>query len=215
LRGLRIGLLLDAGCGVPPTPEVRGAIEAAARDFALAGAHVEPMTPFLTQEMLDGLDRFWRMRSLIDINALSRDKREKILPFIHAWAESASTLSTEQLFHGFNQRMAMGKAAVAATIPFDFLLSPTAPMTAYAAELPSPSNDPLNPFPHIGFTVAFNMSEQPAASINCGYDAQGLPIGLQIIGKRFDDVGVLAASRAFEEMRREQSRAWPEPPAPN
>ena len=59
------------------------------------------------------------------------------------------------------------------------------------------------------------MSEQPAASINCGYDAQGLPIGLQIIGKRFDDVGVLAASRAFEEMRREQSRAWPEPPAPN
>ena len=55
---------------------------------------------------------------------------------------------------------------------------PTAPMVAYPAELPSPSKDPLNPFPHIGFTVPFSVSEQPAASINCGYDSQGLPIGL-------------------------------------
>jgi aspartyl-tRNA(Asn)/glutamyl-tRNA(Gln) amidotransferase subunit A len=213
LKGLRIGLLLDAGCGSPPTPEVRGAIEAAARDFALAGAIVEPLAPFLTQEMLDGLDRFWRMRSLMDIRALPADRREKILPYIRTWAESASSLSTEQLFHGFNQITAMRKAAVAASIPFDFILSPTAPMTAYAAELPSPSNDPLNPFPHIGFTVAYNMSEQPAATINCGYDAEGMPIGLQIIGRRFDDIGVLSAARAFEEMRAGAMRAWPEPPA--
>lgn len=213
LKGLRIGLLLEAGCGVLPKPEVRGAVEAAARDFVLAGAIVEPLAPFLTQEMLDGLDQFWRMRLLIEIRRLAQERRAKILPFIRAWAESASALSAEQLFHGFNQIMAMAKAA-AATIPFDFILSPTAPMTAYAAEWPSPSNDPLNPFPHIGFTVAFNMSEQPAASINCGYDAQGLPIGLQIVGRRFDDVGVLSVSRAFEEMRRAQSRAWPEPPAP-
>jgi aspartyl-tRNA(Asn)/glutamyl-tRNA(Gln) amidotransferase subunit A len=212
LRGLRIGLLLEAGCGVPPTPEVRGAIEATARDFALAGAIVEPLAPFLTQEMLDGLDRFWRMRSLIDIRALPSEKREKILPFIRTWAESAAPFSAEQLFHGFNQIMAMRKAAVAATEPFDFVLSPTAPMTAYPAELPSPSNDPLQPFPHIGFTVALNMSEQPAASINCGYDSQGLPIGLQIIGRRFDDVGVLSVSRAVEDMRRAASRPWPEPP---
>ena len=44
--------------------EVRAAIERAARDFAAAGAIVEPLAPFLTQDMLDGLDRFWRMRSL-------------------------------------------------------------------------------------------------------------------------------------------------------
>ena len=43
--------------------------------------------------------------------------------------------------------------------------------------------------------------------------AQGLPIGLQIVGRRFDDLGVLSVSRAFEEMRRAQARAWPEPPA--
>ena len=56
-------------------------------------------------------------------------------------------------------------------------------------------------FRTVGFTVAFNMSEQPAASVNCGYDSEGLPIGLQIIGRRFDDLGVLAIARAFEAIR--------------
>jgi Asp-tRNA(Asn)/Glu-tRNA(Gln) amidotransferase A subunit family amidase len=214
LKGLRIGLMLEAGCGARPTPEVRGAVEAAARDFVLAGAIVEPLAPFLTQEVLDGLDQFWRFRSLMDIRRLAPPRQQKVLPFIRTWTESASGLSAEQLFHGFSQIATMAKTAVAATLPFDFVVSPTAPMTAYAAEWPSPSNDPLNPFPHIGFTVAFNMSEQPAASINCGYDAQGLPIGLQIVGRRFDDRGVLAVARAFEEMRRGEARAWPEPPSP-
>ena len=212
LRGLRIGLLLEAGCGAPPTAEVRRAIEAAARDFALAGAIVEPLAPFLTQDMLDGLDRFWRTRALMDIRALPEERRGRILPFIRAWAESAKDFSTEQLFHGFSQMAVMRKAAVAASLPFDFILSPTAPITAYPAELPSPNNDPLNPFPHIGFTVAFNMSEQPAASINCGYDEEGLPIGLQIIGRRFDDAGVLSLARLFEEMRAAEARPWPDPP---
>jgi aspartyl-tRNA(Asn)/glutamyl-tRNA(Gln) amidotransferase subunit A len=59
--------------------------------------------------------------------------------------------------------------------------------------------------------VPFNMSEQPAASINCGYTTGGLPIGLQIAGPRFDDLGVLQVSRAFELIRDAQ-RPWPEHP---
>ncbi len=213
LRGLRIGLWLDAGCGDPPKPEVRAAIERVARDFAAAGAIVEPLAPFLTQDMLNGLDKFWRTRSLIDLNALPKERREKVLPYIRAWAESATGLDGETVFHGFSQILAMRKAAVAATSPYDFVLSPTAPITAYPAEMASPSGDPLNPFPHIGFTVAFNMSEQPAASVNCGYSDEGLPIGLQIIGRRFDDLGVLSVAMAVEAMRASEARPWPEPPA--
>jgi aspartyl-tRNA(Asn)/glutamyl-tRNA(Gln) amidotransferase subunit A len=52
------------------------------------------------------------------------------------------------------------------------------------------------------------MSEQPAASINCGYTSDGLPIGLQIIGQRFDDLGVLRVARAYERLRPSQ-RPWP------
>jgi aspartyl-tRNA(Asn)/glutamyl-tRNA(Gln) amidotransferase subunit A len=47
--------------------------------------------------------------------------------------------------------------------------------------------------------------------VNCGYSASGLPIGLQIAGQRFDDLGVLRVSRAFEQIR-EPQRPWPSPP---
>jgi aspartyl-tRNA(Asn)/glutamyl-tRNA(Gln) amidotransferase subunit A len=211
-RGWRVGLLLDAGCGDPPTAEVRAAVERAARDLEAAGALIEPLSPFLTQEMLDGLDRFWRMRSLVDLRALPREKRDKVTPFIRTWAESAADFDGETVFNGFSQMLAMRKAAVAATLPFDFVLSPTAPNTAYPAEMAMPSGDPLNPFAHIGFTVSLNMSEQPAASINCGYSAEGLPIGLQIIGRRFDDLGVIGLSATIEAMRASEARPWPEPP---
>jgi aspartyl-tRNA(Asn)/glutamyl-tRNA(Gln) amidotransferase subunit A len=213
LKGLRVGLLLEAGCGVPPTPEVKAAVQRAAKDFEAAGAHVEPLKPFLTQDMLDGLDRFLRIRGLIDMERLSAERRAKILPFIRDWAESAANLSAEDGFHAFSQIMGMRKAAIEATVPFDYVLSPTAPMTAFPAEWPSPSRDPLNPLPQIGFTAVFNMSEQPAASINCGYDVDGLPIGLQIVGRRFDDLGVLAVASAFEAVRAFEARPWPEPPA--
>ena len=51
------------------------------------------------------------------------------------------------------------------------------------------------------FTYPFNMTGQPAASVPCGFTRDGLPIGLQIVGRRFDDVTVLRASAAFEAAR--------------
>ena len=211
VRGLRIGLLLDAGCGLDVEPEVRVAVEGAAKTFERAGAIVEPMKPFFTRDMLDGVDAFWRARAWADISALDDERRAKILPFIVNWARTAERLSGMQLFQGFNQVMAIRAAAHTACQPYDYVLSPTSPIPAFAAELPSPTNDFMRPFEHICFTMPFNMSEQPAASINCGYTKSGLPIGLQIVGKRFDDLGVLQVSRAYEQMRPPQ-RPWPVPP---
>ena len=209
LRGLKLGLLMDAGWGLPVEPEVRVAVEAAARAFEGAGAVVEPVAPFMTREMIDGMDRFWRCRAWMDIAALPEARRAKVLPFIVEWAQGGADLSGAQVFHGYSQMGAMREAAVAACRPFDALLSPTAPIPAFAAELPCPTNDPARPFEHIAFTLPYNMSEQPATSINCGYTSDGLPIGLQIIGARHDDLGVLQLARAWEQMRPAQ-RAWPQ-----
>lgn len=211
LRGLRIGLLLDAGCGLPVDPEVRAAVENAARLMEAAGATIVPMRPFMTQAMLDGMDHFWRMRSFTDMQALAPAKREKVLPYIRAWADSAEGMSGQAVFNASQQFHLTRVAAVKACNAFDYVISPVAPNVAFQAELPSPTNDPLRPLEHIGFTVPFNMSEQPAASVNCGYTRAGLPIGLQIAGARFDDLGVLQVSRAFELVRGTQ-RPWPQPP---
>ena len=211
LRGLRLGLLLDAGCGLPVETEVRAAVEHAARLFEQAGAQVSLMQPFMTQAMLDGMDHFWRMRSYTDLQALPEAQRAKVLPYIRAWAESAAGMTGPQVFQASQQFHITRVATVKACSGFDYVLSPVAPMPAFAAELPSPTNDPLRPLEHIGFTVPFNMSEQPAASVNCGYTASGLPIGLQIAGARFDDLGVLQVAHAFEQIRGPQ-RPWPQPP---
>ncbi|MHB1411298.1 MAG: amidase [Acidovorax defluvii] len=213
LRGLRIGLLLDAGCGLPVQPEVRAAVEQAARWLEQAGAQILPMQPFMTQAMLDGMDHFWRMRSHIDLQALPAGQRDQVLPYIRAWADSAAGLSGTEVFHASQQFHLTRVATVRACSAFDYVISPVAPMAAFAAELPSPTNDPLRPLEHIGFTVPYNMSEQPAASVNCGYTSglHPLPIGLQIAGPRFDDLGVLQVARAFEQIRPPQ-KAWPQPP---
>jgi Asp-tRNA(Asn)/Glu-tRNA(Gln) amidotransferase A subunit family amidase len=211
-RGLRIGLQLDAGWGMPLDAQVRAVIEDAARCFESAGATVEPMPAFMTREMADGMDRFWRMRSWLDIYALPVERRDKVLPYIREWVSTGAELTATQVFHGHSQMAAMRDAAVTATQPFDFVLSPVAPCVAFAAEWASPLNDPQRPFEHIAFTLPWNMSEQPAASINAGWNDAGLPIGLQIVGHRHDDLGVLRMSRLWERLRGVQ-RAWPGPPA--
>jgi aspartyl-tRNA(Asn)/glutamyl-tRNA(Gln) amidotransferase subunit A len=201
LRGLRLGLWLDAGWGLPLDAEVRQAIEAAARAFEAAGAIVEPIPAFTTREMADGMNDFWRMRAWLDLQALPGERRDKVLPYIRAWAEGGAALSGERVFRGYSQMGALRDAAVRAMRGFDALLSPVSPVVSFAAEAASPLDDPQRPFEHIAFTLPFNMSEQPAIALNAGYAASGLPIGLQVAGPRHDDLRVLRLARAWERLR--------------
>ncbi|TVT42088.1 amidase [Amycolatopsis rhizosphaerae] len=204
LAGLRLGLHLDPGVGLPVDEEIRAAVADAARRFEAAGAIVEPVEAFLTREMLDGLDTFWRVRAWCDISALPERRRAKVLPYIADWARGGAGVSGAATYRGFAQIDAISVAALRATGPFDFVLSPTCPVPPPPAEWPSPTNDPARPFEHIAFTVPYNMSGQPAVSLNCGYTSEGLPIGLQIAGRRFDDLGVLRVAAAFELIREPQ-----------
>jgi aspartyl-tRNA(Asn)/glutamyl-tRNA(Gln) amidotransferase subunit A len=209
-KGVRIGFLPDMGVGLAVHPEVRAAAEAAATALAGAGCHVESIRSFLTEEMLDGVCRFFEARSYHDLMNLSASKRERVLPFVAEWCSwRAAHFSGRDVMQAYTLVMAMREAAVAASQRYDFLLSPTSPILAYEADLPAPGNDPHDALPHIAFTVPYNMSEQPAASINWTYSGDGLPIGIQLIGRRFDDAGVLQLSRLIEELRPRQ-RAWPQ-----
>ena len=210
LRGLRVGLLLDAGWGLAMDAEVRAAVEAAARRFERAGAIVEPLAPFTTRAMADGMFLFWRMRSWLDIEALPPARRAKVLPYIVAWARGAAGASGAEIFRAQAQMQAIREACVAACEPFDLVISPVSPVVGFAAEWASPTNDPERALEHIAFTLPYNFGEQPALSVPCAMSSDGLPIGLQIAGRRFDDLGVLRAARAWERLR-DPLPAWPEP----
>ena len=213
VRGLRIGVMLDAGAGTATEPAVRACIEAAARVFEAGGAIVEPAEPWLTPAMFDAFDTFFRTRFWAETKDLPRERYNLILPYIRQWVEGGAQTSALELYQAYQQLMAIREAGVRFSQRFDFVLSPVAPMPAYAAELPGPNNDPARPFDHIAFTMPANMTEQPAASIDCGQTADGLPIGLQITGRRFDDIGVLRLSRWYEQARGPW-RDWPPVPVP-
>jgi aspartyl-tRNA(Asn)/glutamyl-tRNA(Gln) amidotransferase subunit A len=210
VKGLKLGLWLDAGWGLPLDAEVRAAVEAAACAFESAGAIVEPVAPFTTRAMVEGLNDFWRLRAWLDIAALPPERQAKVLPYIFEWARGGAALSGERVFRGHSQMAALRDAAVRAMRGFDALIAPVSPVVNFAAEAASPLDDPARPFEHIAFTLPFNFSEQPALALNAGFSSSGFPIGLQIAGHRHQDLAVLHLARAWERLRGPQ-RPWPQP----
>jgi aspartyl-tRNA(Asn)/glutamyl-tRNA(Gln) amidotransferase subunit A len=209
VKGLRIGLMMDAGCGLAVQDEVRAAVISAAKRFEQAGAIVSEVEPVLTREMLDGLDLFWRARSWADIETFDPSTRANVLPYILRWAQKGGEVSGVAAVKGYNQTNEMRKAAARLFHKVDLVLSPTSPVVTFPAEWASPINDPERPFEHIAFTLPWNMAENPAGSINCGFTKAGLPIGLQIVGPRFADLTVLRIARLYECWR--GAIKWPQP----
>ena len=87
---------------------------------------------------------------------------------------------------------------------WDLLLTPAVSVPAFPAERLQPEHWPAHPWDWImwaEFSYPFNFSQNPAASVPCGFTGAGLPVGLQIVGRRFADLAVLRAARAFEQAR--------------
>ncbi|MDQ6716603.1 MAG: amidase [Actinomycetota bacterium] len=201
VAGLRVGLHLDAGCGSPVEPEVAEAVAAVADLFADAGASVEEVPPFMTEEMLADLDLFWRVRSWNDFVALPVEGQSRVLPFIQRWVQGGKDATGSRVLACYQHILDLQRATVAATGTFDVVLSPVAPGVAFPAHWPMPFGDEDLGMAHIGFTVPYNMSGQPAGTVNCGFTPEGKPVGVQLAGRRFDDVGVLRAMRWYELAR--------------
>ncbi len=210
-RKLRLGLMLDAGTGQALEKPVRDVVVKAAKAFEAAGAVVTEVDGILTRQMLDGIDDFFRARMWADLSKVPEKERAKALPYILQWAERGAKLSGVDVINGFNQTMAIRAAAARLFCELDYLISPVSPVVNFPAEFAAPINDPQKPFEHVAYTMPWNMSENPAVSINGGYDTHGFPIGVQIVGRRFDDIGVLGIAKAFEGLRGAQ-KPWPSPP---
>jgi aspartyl-tRNA(Asn)/glutamyl-tRNA(Gln) amidotransferase subunit A len=98
---------------------------------------------------------------------------------------------------------------------FDLLLTPTAAVTPFAAAGPFPTEidgAPVSPLGWMPFTFPWNLTGQPAASVPVGFTDAGLPVGLQIVGRRHGDRAVLAASAAFEAAARPSGSLRPRAP---
>ena len=98
-----------------------------------------------------------------------------------------------------SRRAAIGERMEAFFQEYDLLITPGQPLPAFEAGAEFPEGYGFERWHQwTPFTYPFNLTQQPAASVPCGFTADGLPVGLQIVGPRFSDQLVLRAARSYE-----------------
>ena len=218
MAGVRIGVAEEYFDGV--RDDVRAALEAAVEAYRTMGAEIVPLKLPVLQYALpvyyilacaeassnlgryDGIRYGYRTPHYNDINEMICRTRSE---GFGAEVKRRILLGTYVLSSGYydayykkaqNLRGRIVRAFDAAFDACDLLLAPTVPMTAFAQG--ETAGDPVQTYLTDICTVPVNITGLPAVSVPCGYDAQGLPIGMQLIGRRFDEGGILAAARCYE-----------------
>jgi aspartyl-tRNA(Asn)/glutamyl-tRNA(Gln) amidotransferase subunit A len=198
LAGKRIAYSPRLGWVKRVDAEVEALVAAAAKCFADLGAHVEQVDPpgGDTHKMFRTL--WWAGAGFL-LGDLPDDKKALLDPGLRYMAEEGAGIPLKEFLAAGLARGAYGSAMRVFMQDYDFLLTPSVATTAFNTGRLSPLDDDGNAWmAWTPFSFPFNLTQQPAASIPCGFTSAGLPVGLQIVGRMFDDAGVLAVSFAYE-----------------
>jgi len=203
VKGLRLGWSADLGYALVD-PEVRAICERATMRFEELGCTVEEATPGFANP--SGDQTFLALAATSDavwLSELSPAQREQLGAPARMFLEQGSKTAGADYVRANARRMAVWQSMRAFHETYDLLLTPTLSVTAFPVGQPPThvGSDPFPPFGWSPFTVPFNLTGQPAASVPCGFDAKGLPVGLQIVGRAYADSVVLRAARAFEQLQ--------------
>ncbi len=202
VKGRRIAYSPDLG-HAQVDPEVAALVKAAVARFTELGATVEEVaTPWAK----DGpeLIRFFWPAHMARLAPKLKDWEAKMDPGLVACIKVGERISVVDYLLMRERKMAYVSAINHWFEDWDFLLTPAVSVAAFPAEKLMPAHWPSHDWDWISwaeFSYPFNMSWNPAASVPCGFTADGLPVGLQVVGRRFDDLGVLQAAAAFEAVQ--------------
>jgi aspartyl-tRNA(Asn)/glutamyl-tRNA(Gln) amidotransferase subunit A len=211
VKGLRVAWSADMGYATVD-PEVRRIAEGAARRFADFGCSVEEDHP--------GIDDPIANRFYVDIAAaftaaelqgLSAEQEALLTDYAVAFRDYGRQVTGVQLVEANQARWALWMRLRDFFQRYDLLLTPTLAVPAFpiGQEPQVIDGRRVLPFGWSPFTPSFNLSGQPAANVPCGWSADGLPVGLQIVGRPFDEATVLRAAAAFEAAQPWQGRYPP------
>jgi aspartyl-tRNA(Asn)/glutamyl-tRNA(Gln) amidotransferase subunit A len=202
MKGKRIGYTRDLG-HARVDPEVAEAVDKAVLAFQEMGAIVEEVTPEWGVLGPELVRFFWPVTFTARLSILP-EFESRMDPGFVAMIKYAAGFTAPQFMEMRTRRFAYVQAIHEFMQQYDFLLSPAVSVVAFPAEKLQPAHWPQHEWDWLmwaEFSYPFNWSGSPAASVPCGFTPAGLPVGLQIVGKRFDDLGVLQASAAFEAAR--------------
>jgi aspartyl-tRNA(Asn)/glutamyl-tRNA(Gln) amidotransferase subunit A len=196
VRGLRIAFSPDLGYA-KVDPEVASLVRKAVRVFADLGAKVEEKNPGF--ENPDAIFRtHWFSGAAFLLKTVK--KPELVDPGLREVAALGEKISAHEILDAQLKRGALGAHMNLFHRDHDLLVTPTLSVAAFDAgkEFPEGVKRWIDWTP---FSFPFNLTQQPACSIPCGLTRDGLPVGLHIVGPRYDDALVLRAARAFESAR--------------
>lgn len=210
VRGLRIAWSPRLGYVKKINPDVEAATKKAAQVFTELGAIVEEADPGFS-EPFDMIMTLWGAVSASIVNAAPENDRARMDPGFLGIAELGKKYSLADYLAAFTARADIANAMVRFHDKYDLLLTPQMPIPALEAGRVTPADGSYgdNWINWSPFTYPFNLTQQPGASVPCGFSSDGLPIGLQIVGPARRDHLVLRAARAFES-----ARPWPSLDAP-
>ncbi|HEX4301712.1 MAG TPA: amidase [Rhizomicrobium sp.] len=198
LKGKRIAFSPRMGLTTRVMPEIEALVAAAARRFEQLGAHVEQIDPPGGDSGPTFKTLWWSGAGSL-LGDYTPEQMAKLDPGLRRMAEEGMAFSKKEYLTANLARGAYGSAMRQFMDKYDFLLTPQTAVTAFDIGKVSPLEDDGNAWmAWTPFTTPFNLTQQPAASVPCGFTSDGLPVGLQIVGRMFDDAGVLAASYAYE-----------------
>lgn len=198
MKGKRIAYSPRLGFAKQVVPEVETLVAAAVKRFEALGAEIEQVEPDFGDPSWTFRKLWWAGAGLL-LGDLPPEKRAQLDPDLCQMVEEGAALSLKDYLQANAARGMYGSRMRQFMERYDFMLTPAVATPAFDVGKLTPLDDDGNAWmAWTPFSFPFNLTQQPAASVNCGFTADGLPVGLQIVGRMFDDAGVLAASAAYE-----------------
>ena len=200
MKGLKIAMSTNLGY-VDVDPDIEKAFKDAARVFEDLGATITEADPGFSNP-LAAFSHLFYSGAANAMRDLGERQRSLMDPALIEVATKAEKLSMLDYLGAMNERMAVSERMAVFHTKYDLLITPTLPLGAFDTNREVPVDWPSTRWPTwTPFTYPFNLTGQPALSVPMGLDSKGLPMGLQIVGARFDDARVLAAGHAFEQAK--------------
>jgi aspartyl-tRNA(Asn)/glutamyl-tRNA(Gln) amidotransferase subunit A len=202
IRGLRVAFSPDLG-GFPVDAEVASVVKGAISAFQELGCVVEEAKPGFADSH-DLIRCLWSAHEAGNYAPYLPEWRSRMDPGLVACIEDGQRYSMVDYVEARGEKLAYWDSVRPFFEKFDLLLTPTLSVAAFPVGRLNPEHWPQHAWDWIGwasFSYPFNFTGQPAATVPAGFTPAGLPVGLQIVGRRFADLTVLQASAAFEAAR--------------
>ncbi len=200
VAGLRIAYSPRLGYVNILNPEIARLVEAAARTFEELGAEVEEVDPGFDSPY--GIFRtHWYAGAAKLVDGFPPERRAVMEDKLREIAAAGAAIPLLDYLDATAGRAALGLTMRLFHERYDLLLTPSLPIPAFAAGLEMPDPERQERWADwTPYTYPFNLTQQPACSVPCGFTADGLPAGLQIVGPAHGEALVLRAARAYESV---------------